>query len=508
MDLTPIIELKNITKAFGGTLALDDVSINIYPGEVHSFVGVNGAGKSTLMKIMLGVYPCDRGHIFINGKEARFRNPEEAIAAGIAMVYQELNLFPKMTIYENLMMGRFIKSKLGIIDQKAGIRACQAFLDSIGIPIDAGVHVDELSLARQQLVEIAKCVYQGPKILILDEPSSSLSYEEQKILHNIIRNLKAKGLSILFITHKMEELEQVSDRITILRDGRKISEGPMTEYDLPRITLEMLGKDIDFDINTDAFDYKNADEVLKVTNLSWGSAVKNVSFSLKKGEILAITGLIGCGKSEVARSLFGVYGKVRGTVEINGRKGDIAKPIDAIGHSIAYMPISRKEEGIFANFDVTKNISIAALDRFKLFINRKREDETAERYRNDFNIKTSSLSALIGSLSGGNQQKTILARWVSRNENILILDEPTRGIDVGAKQEIYIKLRQLSREGMSILLISSELEEILGVAHRILVMRDGSIVRELNPRSTTQTEVMQYMMASGSKHLYQEESCN
>jgi ABC-type sugar transport system ATPase subunit len=501
MEIKPIIELKNITKTFGGTLALDDVSINIYPGEVHSFVGVNGAGKSTLMKIMLGVYPCDRGRIFINGKEARFRNPEEAIAAGIAMVYQELNLFPKMTIYENLMMGRFVRSKLGIIDQKTGLKVCQEFLDSIGIPLDARVHVDELSLARQQLVEIAKCVYQGPKILILDEPSSSLSYEEQKILHDIIRNLKAKGLSILFITHKMEELEQVSDRITILRDGRKISEGPMTEYGLSRITLEMLGKDIDFDINTDTFDYENAGEVLKVANLSWGSAVKDVSFSLKRGEILAITGLIGCGKSEVARSIFGVYGKVRGTVEVNGKKGDIAKPTDAINHSIAYMPISRKEEGVFANFDVTKNISIAALDRFKLFINRKQEEETAGQCRNDFNIKASSLSALIGSLSGGNQQKTILARWVSRNENILILDEPTRGIDVGAKQEIYIKLRQLSREGMSILLISSELEEILGVAHRILVMRDGSIVREFNPRSTTQTEVMRYMMAAGTKHL-------
>ncbi|MDR2019624.1 MAG: sugar ABC transporter ATP-binding protein [Treponema sp.] len=495
MEKKPIIELKNITKAFGGTLALDDVSITIYPGEIHSFVGVNGAGKSTLMKIMLGVYPCDGGHVFINGKEARFRNPEEAIANGIAMVYQELNLFPKMTIYENVMMGRFVRSKLGIIDQRAGIRICQGFLDSIGIPLDARTHVDELSLASQQLVEIAKCVYQGPNILILDEPSSSLSYEEQKILHDIVRNLRAKGLSILFITHKMEELEQLSDRITILRDGRKISERPMTDYDLSRITLEMLGKDIDFSINTGAFDYGNTGEVLKVDNLSCGSAVKNVSFILRKGEILAITGLIGCGKSEVARSLFGVYGKVQGTVEINGKKRDIAKPIDAIGLSIAYMPISRKEEGIFANFDVTKNISIAALDQFNLFINRKKEEGIAERCRNDFNIKAASLSALIGSLSGGNQQKTILARWVSRSEEILILDEPTRGIDVGAKQEIYIKLRQLSRKGMSILLISSELEEILGVAHRILVMRNGSIVRELNPQSTSQAEVMRYMMA-------------
>jgi ABC-type sugar transport system ATPase subunit len=495
MDTKPIIELKNITKTFGGTRALDNVSIDIYPGEIHSFVGVNGAGKSTLMKIMLGVYPCDSGEIRINGAEVHFRNPEEAIAHGVVMVYQELNLFPKMTIYENLLMGRFIKTKLGTVDKKAGIEKCQEFLNSIGISLDAQAHVDELSLAQQQLVEIAKCVYQGPKILILDEPSSSLSYDEQKILHDIIRNLKVKGLSILFITHKMEELEELSDRITILRDGKKISEGAASEYDLSRITLEMLGKGIDFDINTDAFNYENVADVLNVESLSCGNVVKDVSFSLKKGEILAITGLIGCGKSEVARSLFGIYGKVPGKVTIKSRPCGITKPADAIAHSLGYMPISRKEEGIFANFDVTKNISVVLLDWFKMFINRNKEDQIAEQCRNDFNIKTASMASLIGSLSGGNQQKAILARWVARHGDILILDEPTRGIDVGAKQEIYIKLRQLSKEGISILLISSEVDEILGVAHRILVMRNGWISAELSPRSTTQAEVMQYMMA-------------
>jgi ABC-type sugar transport system ATPase subunit len=495
MDTRPIIELKNITKNFGGTRALDAVSIDIYPGEIHSFVGVNGAGKSTLMKIMLGVYPCDSGHILIDGKEVQFRNPEEAIANGVAMVYQELNLFPKMTIYENLLMGRFIKTRLGTVDKNAGIAKCQEFLNSIGISLDARMYVDELSLARQQLVEIAKCVYQGPKILILDEPSSSLSYDEQGILHDIIRNLKTKGLSILFITHKMEELEKLSDRITILRDGKKISEGVASDYDLTRITLEMLGKGIDFDINTEAFNYENSADVMTVENLNYRNKVKDVSFSLKKGEILAITGLIGCGKSEVARSLFGIYGKIPAKVTINGRPCSLSKPTDAIAHSLAYMPISRKEEGVFVNFDVTKNISVAALDRFKFFVNRNKEEQIAEQCRNDFNIKTASMSSLIGSLSGGNQQKAILARWVSRQEDILILDEPTRGIDVGAKQEIYIKLRQLSKEGMSILLISSEVDEILGVAHRILVMRHGAIIVELNPRSTTRAEVMQYMMA-------------
>jgi ABC-type sugar transport system ATPase subunit len=495
MDIKPIIELKNITKTFGGTLALDNVSINIYPGEIHSFVGVNGAGKSTLMKIMLGVYPCDSGQILIDGAETHFRNPEEAITNGVAMVYQELNLFPKMTIYENILMGRFLKSKLGLVDRKAGILKCQEFLDSIGMPLNAGAHVDELSLARQQLVEIAKNVYQGPKILILDEPSSSLSYDEQKILHDIIKKLKIKGLSILFITHKMEELEQLSDRITILRDGKKISEGPAGEYNLSRITLEMLGQDINFDINTEAFDYTKAVEIMRVEHLSCGKLVKDVSFSLNKGEILAITGLVGCGKSEVARSLFGIYGKTPGRVTIGGGGIEIGKPAEAIKHSIAYMPISRKEEGIFANFDVTKNISVAVLDQFKIFINRRKEERTAEQCRKDFNIKAASMSAMIGSLSGGNQQKAILARWVSRSEQILILDEPTRGIDVGAKQEIYMKLRQLSEEGLSILLISSEIEEILGVAHRILVMRHGEIVSELSPRTATQAEVLHCMMA-------------
>jgi ABC-type sugar transport system ATPase subunit len=495
LDAKPIIELKHITKTFGGTRALDDVSIDIYPGEIHSFVGVNGAGKSTLMKIMLGVYPADSGRILIGGAEARFRSPEEAIANGVAMVYQELNLFPKMTVYENLLMGRFVKTKLGLVDKKGGIGKCREFLDSVGIPLEACTYVDELSLAQQQLVEIAKCVYQGPKILILDEPSSSLSYDEQRILHAIIKNLKAKGLSILFITHKMEELEQLADRITILRDGKKISCGPSGEYNLSRITLEMLGQDIDFGINSGDFDYANAGEVMRVEDLCCGKLVKNVSFSLKRGEILAVTGLVGCGKSEVARSLFGIYGRAPGTVTINGKKSSISKPSEAIGHSVVYMPISRKEEGIFANFDVIKNISVAVLDRFRVFINRQKEAGDAEKCRNDFNIKTASMSAMIGSLSGGNQQKAILARWVSRNGQILILDEPTRGIDVGAKQEIYMKLRQLSGEGMSILLISSEIDEILGVAHRIIVMRRGVIAAELSPRTTTQAEVLHHMMA-------------
>ena len=495
METKPVIELKNITKVFGGTRALDDVSINIYPGEIHSFVGVNGAGKSTLMKILLGVYSCDSGQILINGREVRFRNPEEANANGVAMVYQELNLFPKMTIYENLMMGRFIKTKWGMVNKKAGLAKSEEFLKSIGIPLDAARHVDELSLAQQQLVEIAKCVYQKPKILILDEPSSSLSYDEQKILHAIIRNLKVQGLSILFITHKMEELEELSDRITILRDGKKISEGPVSDYNLARITEEMLGKNINFDINTDAFNYTNVKNILEVEGLSCGKFARNVSFNLKEGEILAITGLIGCGKSEVARALFGILGKTDGSVSIGGRKAAIAKPTDAIANSIVYMPISRKEEGIFANFDVAKNISVSVLDRFGLFIRHKQEIDAAEQCCNDFNIKAAGIGAPIGSLSGGNQQKTILARWVSRKEKILLLDEPTRGIDVGAKREIYIKLRQLSREGMSILLVSSEVDEILGVAHRILVMRNGAIAAELFPHLTTKAEVMQYMMA-------------
>jgi ABC-type sugar transport system ATPase subunit len=495
MESNPVVELKHITKTFGGTRALDDVSIDIYPGEIHSFVGVNGAGKSTLMKILLGVYGYDSGQILVNGKAVHFRNPEEAIANGVAMVYQELNLFPKLTVCENILMGRFIKTKLGLVDKKAGLARCREFLSSVGIPLDAADHVDQLSLAQKQLVEIAKCVYQRPNILILDEPSSSLSYDEQKILHDIVRNLKSQGLSILFITHKMEELEELSDRITILRDGRKISTGNVSEYNLARITEEMLGKNVNFSINTDSFDYTNAEEALSVRGLSCGKFVRNVSFSLKKGEILAITGLIGCGKSEVARALFGIFGGVEGSVVVNGKKTAIVKPVDAIRSSIAYMPISRKEEGVFNNFDVTRNISVASLDRFGFFIRRGQETAAAEACRNDFNIKAASMSSLIGSLSGGNQQKAILARWVSRQGRILMLDEPTRGIDVGAKREIYIKLRQLSKEGMSILLISSEIDEILGVAHRILVMRNGAVTAELLPRSTTEAEVMQCMMA-------------
>ncbi|MDR1506147.1 MAG: sugar ABC transporter ATP-binding protein [Treponema sp.] len=495
MESKPVVEVKNITKTFGGTRALDDVSIDIYPGEIHSFVGVNGAGKSTLMKILLGVYGYDGGRILVNGKPVHFRSPEEAISNGVAMVYQELNLFPKLTVCENILMGRFIKTGFGLVDKKGGLARCREFLSSVGIPLDAADYVDQLSLARKQLVEIAKCVYQRPNILILDEPSSSLSYDEQKILHDIVRNLKEQGLSILFITHKMEELEELSDRITILRDGRKISTGAASEYTLARITEEMLGKNVNFAITTDLFDYANAEDSLDVQKLNYGKFVRNVSFSLKKGEILAITGLVGCGKSEVARALFGIFGDTGGEVRVNGKKVNITGPVDAIRNSIAYMPISRKEEGIFSNFDVTRNISVASLDRFGFFIRHAQETAVAEACRNDFNIKVAGMNALIGSLSGGNQQKAVLARWVSRKGQILILDEPTRGIDVGAKREIYIKLRQLSKEGISILLVSSEIDEILGVAHRILVMRNGAIGAELFPSSTTEAEIMQCMMA-------------
>jgi len=494
LDTAPIVTMRNITKRFGGTLALDNVDLDVCTSEVHSLVGVNGAGKSTLMKILIGACQPDRGKIAIGGNEVVFKNPIDALNSGICMVFQELNLFNKMTIAENILFGHF-PMKGGFIDYKEGNRIVKEFLASMDIHFDPKMKVEKLNLARKQLIEIAKGAYSKPKILILDEPSSSLAYEEAQILYRLIHNLKEKGLAIIFITHKMEEILGESDRISILCDGKNVATGPTKSFNIDKVTGYMLGKDISiFEKKDLAYNTVQKPIALSVRNISVKGLLSDVSFELYENEILAITGLVGSGKSELGRTIFGIYNKNKGKITLGNNEIKIKKPRDAIKNKIGYMTISRKEEGIFNNFSVKKNITISILRKLAFFIKKRHENEISGGLINMLHVKCSSINQIIGGLSGGNQQKIVLGRWLVKKQNILILDEPTRGIDVGAKQEIYNILKQLVNEGISIVLISSEFEEILTVADRVLVMREGRIIVDLDSRETNRNELLRYAM--------------
>lgn len=498
MDNLPIVSMKNVCKKFGGTAALDNVSIDIYAGEIHSFVGVNGAGKSTLMRILFGACHADIGKLLISGTEVVLRNPIDAMKNGISMVFQDLNLFDKMSIAENILMGN-LPMKNRLIDFQQGYRIAKEFLDSIGINYDPRMKVEKLNLAGKQLIEIAKSVYKKPKILILDEPSSSLSYGEAEILYKLVHHLKERGLAIIFITHKMEEILKESDRITIIRDGKIVANGMTSEYDIDKVTGYMLGQDISiFEKKETKNSSLKSDIILSVRNLSIRRFLDDINFDLRKQEILAITGLVGSGKSELGRTIFGIYRKTNGKIVLNNKEIKINSPIDAIKHGIGYLPISRKEEGIFTNFDIRKNITISILDKFSFFIKKAVENNICKDYIKRMNIKPPREETMIGNLSGGNQQKVVLARWLVNKPKILILDEPTRGIDVGAKHEIYTILKQLVEEGISVIIISSEFEEILNVADRVLIMHEGHIIKELNSSSTSRNEILRYAMAGNS----------
>lgn len=488
------ISMRNITKQFKGSLALDDVSIDIYPGEIHSFAGMNGAGKSTLMKILFGVYQPTAGQIFVEGKEVTFRNPWDANGAGIAMVFQELNLFADRTIAENVLMDMF-PTKYGLLQWKKAYKMCADYLHELGMDFDPRAKVSTLSLAQKQLIEIAKCTKRNPQVLIFDEPSSSLSQEEEKILYKILLSLRDKNLAIVFITHKMGEILDMADRISVLRDGKLISTGPVGDYDINTITNQMLGKSVHFEKNNNIKEFSEKDVILEARNISLPLILNDISFKLHKGEILAITGLVGSGKSELVRLLYGVNGKYSGKLYINGEKTRISNPPKAVKKGLAYLPIDRKEEGIFSNFTVKQNISVSILGELGFVLNGKKETEVSNSCKEAYGIKTSSLDAMIESLSGGNQQKVILARWFAKQSKILFLDEPTRGIDVGAKQDIYNKLREMCSGGLSFLLISSEIDEIMNVADRVIVIREGKVITEQYPCDLTNDTLLQYIMA-------------
>jgi ABC-type sugar transport system ATPase subunit len=504
----PILEMKGITKRFPGVVALDDVHFSLMKGEIHSIIGQNGAGKSTLMKILAGDYRPTQGEILIFGEPVEFNNQRESRERGISIVYQDLSLLPNLTVAENIFLGRE-HTKKQIIDEQKIFKETNLVLEQLGVEnIDVKQRLGELPLAQQQLVEIAKALSYQPKILILDEPTAALAPKEAERLFKILLRLKKQNISIIYITHRLHEIINYCDRGTILRNGKFISTVEISRETTERDLIEwMIGQEIETFYRAPSGEIKNGveDALLNVRDLSVNNRVHGVSFDLRKGEILGITGLLGAGQNELARALFGIHTNVTGSISRNGQKIHISSPRDAIRHGICLLTENRKDEGLFLDMSVKENITIPSLEQFVFsysipFINNKTEQAVADEFIHKVNIILRSQATPIRTLSGGNQQKAILARWLLRNLEILVFIEPTRGIDVGAKAEIYRYLDSLAGEGRGIIVVSPELIEILGISDRILVMHEGELVQEFMSKNATEELLMSAIQGASGKN--------
>lgn len=499
-----ICKIVNVTKVFPGVIALKDVSFDIKKGEIHAVIGENGAGKSTLMNILSGVYHPDEGHIEFEGNVVKFRDPRHAQHTGIAMIHQELSLSRSMSVAENIYQGRMLKKSFGFIDRKKMVSECRKYLKSLGVEdIDPRTLVKYLSVSQMQLVEIAKAVSLNAKLLIMDEPTSSLTTGEISTLLKIMKSLKNEGVSILFITHKLEEVLEIADRITVLRDGSYIDTLQKENATLEKMVSLMVGRAFEKKAHREFIqEYTDREVVLEVQNLSVSNKVKNVSFQLYKGEVLGLTGLVGSGRTELLQSIFGMEKITSGTILIKGNPVKIKHPSDAIKLGIGMVAEDRKEQGMFLKLSVQDNMTMVHLkelsNAFK-FISNKKAKEVAHHYVNILSIKTPSLKQISKNLSGGNQQKTILARWLMHEPTILFLDEPTHGIDVGAKAEIYKLIDDLSKMGVSVILLSSELPEVLALCDRIMVMHHGLLKGILHHQEADQVKIMSFTLENNKE---------
>lgn len=486
-----ILTMKGIDKSFPGVHALDHVDLEVRKGEVHALMGENGAGKSTLMKVLTGIYTKDEGTITYEGKEVEFSNPREAQDAGIVIVHQELNMMGHLTVAQNIFIGREIMSG-GLIDDKRMNEEARKLFDKLNIDIDPTETMSRLTVGRQQMCEIAKAISHDAKVIIFDEPSAALTEAEIEELFKIIRDLREKQLGIVYISHRMDEIKVITDRVTVMRDGGYVGTLITEESTKDDIINMMVGRVIYEDPKTESAVPKDAPVVLKVEHLNAGKMVQDVSFELRKGEILGFSGLMGAGRTETARALFGADPKESGDIYVNGQKVEIKTPQDAVRCGIGYLSEDRKRYGIVVAKSVAENSTMASLEEFMkgIFINKKKENEAAQEYVDALKTKTPGVDQLVVNLSGGNQQKVVIAKWLVRNCDILIFDEPTRGIDVGAKSEIYHLMSQLAAEGKSIIMISSEMTEILRMSDRIVVMCEGKKTGELGIEEATQERIM------------------
>ncbi|GMV67283.1 MAG: sugar ABC transporter ATP-binding protein [Candidatus Omnitrophica bacterium] len=493
-----ILRMENISKDFDGVHALSNVNFSVLKGEIHALVGENGAGKSTLMKILSGVYPHGSygGTIHYKDQPASFRDTREAQRSGVAIIHQELNLVNGMTVAENIFLGRE-PNRFGWVNWRRMRSDARVLLERLGLDFPPETLVSSLSVGQSQMTEIAKALSQKVDLLILDEPTSALTDPEIEKLFELLGQLKSQGVTSIYISHKLDEVFRLADHITVLRDGQVVTTWAVQETDPRKVVSAMVGRDI-----SDLFPWEPrsiGEKVLDVQGLTVHSPrahrpiLKNISFSLRAGEILGVAGLMGAGRTELASSLFGIPpGIMSGHVALYGEEQSIQHPLSAIRQGIAFLTEDRKQSGLLFNLSIGKNITLAALDRVSAgpFVNLSAENRLASEYSNRLTVKTSDLANLVGTLSGGNQQKVLLARWLATEPKILILDEPTRGIDVGAKVEIYRLMIDLARQGLAILMISSELPEVLGMSDRILVMREGQVAGILDRKDADEEAVM------------------
>lgn len=489
-----LVSMEGIDKAFPGVQALSGCRFELLAGEVHALVGENGAGKSTLMKILTGVHRKDAGRIVYKGRDVDIPHPRAAWELGIGIIHQELNLIPHLSVAQNIFIGREPRRRLPfLLDEKELNRRTQSLLASIHLDVDPRTRVADLTIAKQQLVEIAKALSYNSHVLIMDEPTSALSDTEIQELFRIIRRLKAKGVGIVYISHRMDELKQICDRITVMRDGRTIGTVDAQEVTIDQIVNMMVGREI-YETAQPVSGAKAPEVVLEVRSLSRGRAFQDVSFTLRKGEILGFAGLLGAGRTEVARAVFGADPVDEGEIFVNGRRVEIQSPADAVRLGIGYLPEDRKRHGLMLDLDVETNIIVATLQRFAAalgWVQRHKVREEVQAYVEQLGVKTPGIEQRVRYLSGGNQQKVVIAKWLAKNCDVLIFDEPTRGIDVGAKGEIYKLLNDLvARQGKAVIMISSELPEILRMSHRIIVMCEGRVTGELAAHEASEEAIM------------------
>ena len=487
-----LLEMKNITKTFPGVKALDDVSLVVRRGTVHALMGENGAGKSTLMKCLFGIYSKDSGSIFLEGKEVQFKNSKDALENGVAMVHQELNQALKRNVMDNIWLGRYPKKAGFITSEKQMYKDTMKIFELLEIKTNPKTVMSEMSVAERQMVEIAKAVSYDSKIIVLDEPTSSLTDKEVDHLFRIIDMLKKRGCGIVYISHKMEEILQISDDITIMRDGKHITTEPASEFTMDKIIRLMVGRELE-----GRFPEKKhipGDVLLEVRNLSSvHNHVNDVSFTLRKGEILGFAGLAGAGRTEVIENIFGISERKSGTIILHGKEISNRTPREAIKNGFALVTEERRATGIFGILDICENTTVSSIKKYKIasiFLSDRKRRSATEKMIKAMRVKTPSQRTKIRSLSGGNQQKVIFGRWLLTEPEILMLDEPTRGIDVGAKYEIYKLINELAENGKAVIMVSGELPELIGVCDRICVLSGGRIAGEVDAKSTTQEEIM------------------
>lgn len=490
-----LLRMEGIEKHFPGVHALHQCQLALAAGEVHALVGENGAGKSTLMKIATGVYQKDEGRILVKGKQVSIPHTRAAQQLGISMIHQELNLMPDLTIAQNIFIGREPRHGIKLfVDERKLNEQAQLLLDQMNLQLDPRTLVADLTVAKQQMVEIAKALSFQSEVLIMDEPTAALTHAEIEELFRIINQLRARGVGIVYISHRMEELKRISNRITVMRDGRYIDTVQTETTSIDQIISMMVGRELYVSPNQQSTTSSQA-KVLEVSKLNRGSAVKDVSFHLAKGEILGFAGLMGAGRTEVARAIFGADAIDSGDIRIHGQQVRIQAPHDAVKQGIGYLSEDRKRYGLMVDMDVKMNIALASYRKARRVFGWMRDGviaQTAQHYVEALQIKTPTIHQQVKFLSGGNQQKVVIGKWLHRNCDILIFDEPTRGIDVGAKTEIYKLLDELAAQGKSIIMISSELPEILRMSHRIMVMCEGRITGELTQQEATQEAIMRF----------------